>query len=203
MPELDELLTLAAPAELEIEKIKGSRFIGYASPAPNEESLRTHLEAVQALHPSARHLCYGWRGSHADHHRSSDAGEPRGSSGPPILRVIEGMQLFETAVVVVRYFGGTKLGVGGLIRAYGACARAVLETAQVVTRRRSTTLQLRFSPSLIGSVNVCLLSAGIRPSAPHFGEQVEMEIEVPAADADALHDALLNACSGQIEFERQ
>jgi uncharacterized YigZ family protein len=197
----DGMLSLAAPMKLEIDKIKGSRFIGYAWPVGSMEDMQLRLEEVQREHPTARHLCYGWRGSDADQHRHSDAGEPRGSSGPPILRAIEGAELFEVGVVVVRYFGGTKLGVGGLIRAYGACARAVLDAAPKEERRRTTRLLLRFAPSAIGAVNGCLLSRGIKPGAPRFSDSVELEVVVPEAEVTPLKAALMDACAGKIEYE--
>lgn len=194
------MLSLAEPCTLEIDKIKGSRFIGYAQRAANMDAMQTLLAEVRAEHPNARHWCFGWRGRDVDQHRSSDDGEPRGSGGPPILRAIEGFALFETGVVVVRYFGGTKLGVGGLIRAYGGCARSVLDAATFVTHHPSCSLDLRFAHGLIGTVNACLQSHGIRPGPPRFGVQVELRVELRESQLDRLCSALRDACSGQIEI---
>ena len=206
LPELDpagagdQLRSLARPAELEIDKIKGSRFIGYAYPALTMTAWQECVAQVQGVHPSARHLCFAWRGEHEDLHRHSDAGEPRGSAGPPILRALESFELYACGVVVVRYFGGTKLGVGGLIRAYGACARAVLDTAEIELRTRMATLLLHFAPDKIGAVNGCLLSHGLQPPAPHFDHEVHLSVEAPAAQVSALMAALKDACAGQIAF---
>ena len=117
----------------EIEKVKGSRFIGLAAPASSPAVVTDFLRATMAEYPDARHWCHGARlyapGRDVDA-RSSDDGEPSGTAGRPIVAAIQGADLVDTAVVVVRYFGGTKLGTGGLIRAYGAAAQAVLREAE-------------------------------------------------------------------------
>lgn len=198
----DGMLSLAGPCELEIDKIKGSRFLGYAWPVASVEALLEKIEIVQAVHSSARHLCWGWRGSDEHQDRAFDAGEPRASAGPPILRAIEGFGLFEVGVLVLRYFGGTKLGVGGLIRAYGGCARQVLDAAVFETRTRTALLILHFAPELIGSVNGCLQSNGIRPGAPSFAERVELKVEVAQSSAAQIRLKLMNACAGRIRIEK-
>ena len=198
----DAILSLAGPCELEIDKIKGSRFLGYAWPVSSLEALLEEIECVRKAHHYARHLCWAWRGADENQHRAFDAGEPRSSAGPPILRAIEGFELFEVGVLVLRYFGGTKLGIGGLIRAYGGCARQVLETARVEWRTRTVLLVLRVAPALIGSVHGCLLSMGIRPGRPNFAERVELKIEVAQREVAQIERKLMDACSGRIEIER-
>lgn len=109
-------------------KERKSKFLGYAYPVSSEEEINQKLEALREEHPQANHHCYAWRlGTEDKHFRANDDGEPRNSAGSPILRKIQGSQLTQTLVVVVRYFGGTKLGVGGLIQAYGECAAQTLD----------------------------------------------------------------------------
>jgi uncharacterized YigZ family protein len=200
LPSETGMLTLAGPHELEIDKIKGSRFLGFAWRVDSVAALTQQIATVAEKHSTARHLCWGWRGSDEDQHRSSDAGEPRGSAGPPILRAIEGFELLEVGVLVLRYFGGTKLGVGGLIRAYGGCARELLEAAEFERQPRLTALVLRFTPAQIGAVNGCLQANGIRPGAPSYSELVELRLAVPTAKLARLREQLMDACAGQIEF---
>jgi len=111
---------------LEVDKIKGSRFIVTTSPIATEQQFKDILFRIQKAHPNANHHCWAWRlGSERE--RSSDDGEPSGSAGEPILQRLRRADLVDSAVIVTRYFGGTKLGVGGLIRAYGGAAGEVID----------------------------------------------------------------------------
>ena len=195
----DAITTLRARAEVEIPKIKGSRFIGYAAPAADEGEARALVEEVQALHPQARHLCWAYRGVDGIE-RSSDAGEPRGSAGPPILRKIEGAELHHVAVVVVRYFGGTKLGVGGLIRAYGAAAGAALDAAPRETAKVMARVELRFPMARFGAVSGCLRAHGVNPKDPDFGPE-DVSLSVIVERAGPLGGARVDAPGGAVVFD--
>jgi uncharacterized YigZ family protein len=113
------------------QKIKNSKFIARTFPVASRESVLTIIQAIKREHHKATHVCWAYRLMEQGEARgySSDAGEPAGSAGPPILAVLEGRQLVNTLCVVIRYFGGTKLGVGGLIRAYSGVAAEVLTQA--------------------------------------------------------------------------
>lgn len=146
MPEPDSYLTLAGPAEVELPKIKGSRFIGVARPAGSIEEAKEAVEAVRKQFYDARHHCFAYRLAPAgDVFRAADDGEPAGSAGQPILAQLAEVDLVDAVAVVVRYFGGTKLGVGGLVRAYGAAAKAVLESAVVEEVVLRTSLAIQFA----------------------------------------------------------
>jgi putative IMPACT (imprinted ancient) family translation regulator len=109
---------------------RGSRFLAWVFRAPDEDALRARLEQLRALHPKARHHCWAWFGD-ASRYRFHDDGEPGGTAGRPMLQVLEGSGMVEVGAVCVRYFGGVKLGTGGLARAYsGATARAAEATAR-------------------------------------------------------------------------
>ncbi len=110
------------------EVVKDSAFIAYASRAESQEQAFEFLRALMARHPDASHLCWAYR--IGELYRFSDAGEPGGTAGQPILRAIEGQNLDHVVVGVIRYFGGTKLGAGGLMRAYGGVAAEALRTAE-------------------------------------------------------------------------
>lgn len=126
---------------------KASRFIGIAFPVKDEDALDEELQRIAGEQHAARHICHAFvLGEDGSRHRSSDAGEPSGTAGPPILRAIQGMGLTFTAVAVVRYFGGTLLGKGGLVRAYGDAARLALANASI--GERIVMEHVRFSCSL-------------------------------------------------------
>lgn len=112
--------------------IKGSKFIGALFPVNSEEAALNVLHTIRKKYHDATHNCYAWR-VHPDLEKSSDDGEPSGSAGKPILQVLTGADLTNVLVVVTRYFGGTKLGVGGLVRAYGDCAKDALAGVPVKT----------------------------------------------------------------------
>ncbi len=114
---------------------KASRFIAIAFPIRDQDEFRERVDAIAKEHHSSRHVCYAWViGDAGEQNRSNDAGEPAGTAGKPILNRILSLQLTYTAVVVVRYFGGTLLGKAGLIKAYGEAAQLALEQAQIVAR---------------------------------------------------------------------
>lgn len=121
-----------------------SKFIGYAFPIADEDAFKTEVERIAKEHPSARHHCYAWVLNNAgDRFRANDDGEPNGTAGKPILRQLQTLDLTYSAVVVVRYFGGTLLGKPGLIHAYGEAARLALLVANIVERvvmERSTII---------------------------------------------------------------
>lgn len=123
----DSFLTLAGPGEAEI-RILASRFLAHAAPVADEEGARALLSERERRYFDATHNCAAWR-LRGDRWRTIDAGEPSGSAGAPILAAIDGAGLVDVEVVVTRYFGGTKLGVGGLVRAYGQAASEALALA--------------------------------------------------------------------------
>lgn len=125
--------TLEKPGRSELRE-KSSKFLGYAFPITDEQDWPLHLESVKALHPRATHHCYAYRyGPEGQQYRVNDDGEPSGSAGRPILGQIDSLGLQQVIAIVVRYYGGTKLGVPGLIQAYRESARAALLDGGAVT----------------------------------------------------------------------
>ncbi|MDC7995597.1 IMPACT family protein [Altibacter sp. HG106] len=141
----DQYRTLAAPSEGAIFKDRGSKFYGFAFPVTSEEIIKERIEEVKKTHYNARHWCYAWQlGKAYEHYRANDDGEPNNSAGMPIYGQLQAFDLTNTLVVVVRYFGGTKLGVGGLIQAYKTGAQYALEAAKIVTRTIDEEFLLSF-----------------------------------------------------------
>lgn len=116
-------------------KDRGSRFLAYAYPFPDAGKLKHHLQTLKKEHPKAGHFCFAYRvGNNSDNFRSSDNGEPAGTAGKPILGRIDSKELTDVLIIVVRYFGGTLLGVPGLINAYKSAASMVLQVTPAVRR---------------------------------------------------------------------
>lgn len=137
--------TLKKPTDAQIYKEKGSKFLGYAFPVENVEQVEVYLNQLQKEHPKARHWCYAWQlGVDKAIFRFNDDGEPNNSAGKPIYGQIQSFKLTNVLVVVVRYFGGTKLGVGGLVTAYKTAAKLCLDHADIVTKMLMENMLLEF-----------------------------------------------------------
>ena len=135
--------TITAPVQAEF-KDKGSRFIAFAYPVQTVEAVKHHVEALREAHHKARHWCYAYRlGTEGVQFRANDDGEPSGSAGRPILGQIDSFELTDVLVVVVRYFGGTLLGVPGLIHAYKTATAEALKIADIVEKNIEKTVYLR------------------------------------------------------------
>lgn len=141
----DTFKTIAKPSPEVLFKDRGSKFIGYAFPVTSEEEIKEHLRQLKKQHHNARHWCYAWQlGEQYEKYRANDDGEPSNSAGMPIYGQLQSFDVTRILVVVVRYFGGTKLGVGGLIQAYKTAAQFALEASMIVERTIDDDFLLRF-----------------------------------------------------------
>lgn len=168
----------------------GSRFFAFVAPAATAEAAAAYLEALRKRHPDATHCCFAWRVGRPPAERASDAGEPSGTAGAPMLAVLRGAALTDVVAVVVRWFGGTKLGKGGLVRAYGGAVRealAALPTVEVLVRDR---LALALPYERLGAVKRLLSPPAVELVGERYGEAVELELEVTAEARPALEAAL-------------
>ncbi|GGW65054.1 putative YigZ family protein [Winogradskyella epiphytica] len=137
--------TIEKPAQGELFKDKNSKFYGYAFPVTDEEQVKIHLEDLKKEHYSARHWCYAYQiGTENIQYRANDDGEPNNSAGMPIYGQIQSFEVTNILIVVVRYFGGVKLGVGGLINAYRTGAQLALEAADIVKKTINKEFLLTF-----------------------------------------------------------
>ena len=194
--------SIAAPLRHEIDKIKGSRFIASLAPVPSEEEALAFLRARREEFRDATHNCFAWRlGGDAEAMRCSDDGEPSGTAGRPILGEIDGRRLRGVIVVVSRYYGGTKLGTGGLLRAYSAAAAEALERARIVETEVTAQLILTFGYSLTGPVRGVLAAFGLEPGSSDFGAEVRLEVAVPVERLGEVRRALGDAAHGRIRIE--
>ena len=134
-------------------KEKQSKFYGYAFPIAGIESVKSSLDSLKKTHYSARHFCYAYQiGKQSIVYRVNDDGEPRNSAGIPIYGQIQSFDLTNVLIVVVRYFGGTKLGVGGLVSAYKECAKLTIESNTIITKDIIITIQIKFDYLLMNKV---------------------------------------------------
>ena len=145
--------TITKPSKETLFKDKNSKFYGYAFPVNTEEAIKSSLEFLRKKHYSARHFCYAWRlGVESVRYRANDDGEPSNSAGMPIYGQIQSFELTNILVVSVRYFGGTKLGVGGLINAYRSSAKLALESSIIEEKTIDICFQLNFEYDLMSKV---------------------------------------------------
>lgn len=134
-------------------KDKNSKFIGYAFPMENELEFKNHLEVLKKLHPTANHICYAFQmGVEKIYYRASDDGEPNNSAGTPIYGQIQSFGVTNVLVAVVRYFGGIKLGVSGLITAYKTTAQLTLESSDIIERHLQSNFELSFEYAILNKV---------------------------------------------------
>ena len=145
--------TITKPSKETLFKDKNSKFYGYAFPVNTEEAIKSSLEFLRKKHYSARHFCYAWQlGVESLRYRANDDGEPSNSAGMPIYGQIQSFELTNILVVSVRYFGGTKLGVGGLINAYRSSAKLALESSIIEEKTIDIYFQLNFEYNLMSKV---------------------------------------------------
>ena len=199
--------TLDQPLRHEIAKIKGSRFIASAEPVQSIDDAESFLVKQRKEFYDATHNCFAWRVGDArlpdrqERFRASDDGEPSGTAGKPILQEIDGRELTDLVVVVTRYYGGTKLGTGGLIRAYSQAAAEVLDLATIREIPIVDPLVLIYDYARTGDVQSVLSSFGIKPGRAEYGESVQLRVAVPIEDTERLQKALVDATAGRIAWE--
>ncbi len=178
MEPFDAYKSIAGPSE-GLFKDNGSRFIALAYPVETEEEVREIVSGLRKEYHDARHHCYAYRlGYRRDVFRASDDGEPSGSAGRPILGQIDSLGLSDVLVVVVRYFGGIKLGIPGLIRAYKSSSADALSQAAVVEKIAARRFRLHFDYLCMNAVMKVLKDMDLPQSGQQFGEECSLEVRV-------------------------
>jgi len=150
---IDAYKTIEKPSEETLFKDRNSKFFGYAFPVLNEEDVKEAIDGLKKKHHSARHFCYAWQfGTETFRFRANDDGEPSNSAGMPIYGQIQAFGVTNILIVSVRYFGGTKLGVGGLINAYRSSAQFALEASDIVEKTINIDYKLSFGYDMMNKV---------------------------------------------------
>ena len=202
MKKLDLYKTISAPTE-GYYKEKGSKFTGFAIPIFSEEEFKKHLARIKKEHPDSGHYCYGFRlGADNKLYRYSDDGEPSSTAGKPIFGQIQSYNLTNIMIVVTRYFGGTKLGVGGLITAYRAAAKEALDNAKIVNRTVDNIYQIKFGYKIMSEVMNFIKKNELEVISQVLEESGTIQFRIRQSEAENLIEQLENIDGLKIEFLR-
>lgn len=198
---IEEYKTVFRQGEGELVE-KKSRFLAVAVHIDTEEEALDFIEQVRKKHYNATHNCYAYvLGERCELQRFSDDGEPGGTAGKPILDVLTGEEIHDTAIVVTRYFGGTLLGTGGLVRAYSGAAREGLLASTIITRKHAVNLEIRTEYTGLGKIQYILGQNGIHVVDTRYTESVEIECLVPFGEKGAIEKKLTEGTNGQADLQ--
>jgi len=190
MESADTYKSIASRAE-GLFKDNGSRFIALAYPVEEEEQVKDIVSSLRKEYHDARHHCYAYRiGLKGDVWRASDDGEPSGSAGRPILGQIDSLGLSDVLVVVVRYFGGIKLGIPGLIRAYKTSTADALANAQIITKVAGETFRISFDYMSMNAVMKVLKDMELPQRSQDFGQKCTLETRVRLSEVESFRQRL-------------
>ena len=197
---LEQYRTVYEGGEGEITE-KKSRFIATVHPVESEEEALAFLEEMKKKYWDARHNCYGYViGKNNETQRFSDDGEPSGTAGKPILEVIKGNDIHNVLIVVTRYFGGTLLGTGGLIRAYTKSSQDGIENASIVCKIQGIRTKIETDYNGIGKIQYIAASMGIKNMDTIYTEKVIIDITVKKEDYDGFEKKVVEATNGKAVF---
>jgi uncharacterized YigZ family protein len=198
----DEFTTINVQLRRE-KKVRGSRFIATAMPVSARDQAESSIHHIRREFHDATHHCYAYRiGIDGSGFRFNDDGEPSGTAGKPILAAIDKFGLTDVLVVVTRYFGGTRLGVGGLTRAYHGAAESVLSDADRVVRFVTDTIEVTFPHGYIGNVMHIVSREGAKITDTRYDEDVHLTLEIRRSGSDRLSEALVSHTSGNIDMKK-
>lgn len=196
-----EYLVLTEGGSGEIEE-KKSRFIATLRPAETEEEAEAFIEEMRKKYWDARHNCFAYvLGERARTVRFGDDGEPGGTAGKPMLEVLLGAGVCDVVVVVTRYFGGTLLGTGGLVRAYTQAVQEGLKNCRLGRRIAGVRLMLTTDYGAIGKILYLLGQKNFSPEGSDYGADVSLRLLVPQETAEQLRAELMDAAAGRIRIE--
>ena len=200
---LKEYKTILEPGTDEIVE-KKSRFIGYVKHTETEDEAVAFVNEIRRKHFDARHNCYAYSvDGQQQTIRFSDDGEPGGTAGKPILEVITGRGLCDVCIGVTRYFGGTLLGTGGLVRAYTDAAKACIEATDMVTKCLVVPMKLTTNYTDLGKIQYLLNSREIPIIDSVYGEDVVLQIEVLTDEVEQIKKQLTEATAARIQIEQE
>ena len=188
----------------ESEKIiEKSRFLTYSAHVESEEEARAFVAEIRAKHSLATHVCFAFISDKIGNlQRFSDDGEPQGTAGVPILEVLKAKKLFETAVAVVRYFGGIKLGAGGLVRAYSSSAAENLDGADIRVVETCVEVFVTVDYTGIDGVQKFISSRPCSLLSTDYGEKVRFLVTVKKKDAESFFDEIIDYMQGRVQVEK-
>lgn len=191
---MDTYKTIASSVQEVIFKEKSSKFLGYAFPVTSEEEIKAHLEEVKKAHFSARHWCYAWQLGYGTNqrYRANDDGEPNNTAGIPIYGQIQSFELTNILVIVVRYFGGIKLGVGGLVQAYKTTTQLTLQEAEIEEKLITEELRIRFEYPLMNKVMRVVKEQNLNITQQLLTENCELHLAIRQSDYQRMQELFEN-----------
>ncbi|MCI9126766.1 MAG: YigZ family protein [Eubacterium sp.] len=193
---MQEFFIVEKPGQGEIVE-KKSRFIAHVLPIQSEEEALAHIERIKKQYWDARHNCFAFIiGRNNEIQRFSDDGEPQGTAGKPILEVLTNGNIHNTLIIVTRYFGGTLLGTGGLVRAYGQSAKAGLENALVMRVCEGVRFELICDYNSIGKIKYIMGQMSIS-AEEEYGADVILHINMKRSDFEKFQSQVVDATSGK------
>jgi uncharacterized YigZ family protein len=196
----DEFYTVARHGHAET-RILASRFFADAVPVNSKADAESYLAVIRKKFHDATHHCFAYRlGSTGSDSRASDDGEPGGTAGKPILAAIDREELTNVLVVVTRYFGGTKLGTGGLVRAYGEAASMALTQAGKKSEMITAPLEFSVGHHKVSKVMHVVSRSGARIAETRYDEEVHFRLEVRRSQVEKLRDELVQVTGGGVRF---
>lgn len=177
---IDSYTTVARPSEEIVFKDKNSKFFGQVFPIASEDEVKSIISGLRKKHSAANHVCYAWQlGVDQINYRANDDGEPNNSAGMPIYGQIKASGLTNVLIIVAREFGGTKLGVGGLINAYRTAAKMALDSSKIVSKRLKVSFELRFPYSEMDGVMRTVKKNQLKIESQHMEMDCQMTISIP------------------------
>jgi uncharacterized YigZ family protein len=196
----DTYKTIEKPSEERLFKDRNSKFFGYAFPVLNEDDIKNALEELKKKHHAARHFCYAWQlGVEIISYRANDDGEPNNSAGMPIYGQIQSFDVTNILIVSVRYFGGTKLGVGGLINAYKNSAQLALEASKIINKTIDVHFQISFGYDLMNKVMRIVKEKKIAIISQALELDCQYVISVRKKEATAIFEIFTNLYKVEIK----
>ena len=196
----ESYITVKGPSYFEYEDRK-SVFIGMAMPVSCEADAIAFIESVKKRYPDARHHVYAYVLRENSTMRFTDDREPQGTAGMPVLDIIRKNGCTDVCIVVTRYFGGTLLGTGGLVRAYTSAALGALEAAEIIRYDIYTELEIAVSYSDYGKITSILSEIGFRTESTEYDVGVRVGGSIVKSELDRLKNALVEATAGRVEIE--
>jgi uncharacterized YigZ family protein len=196
--------TIIKPSEETLFKDRNSKFFGFAFPVLDEDAIKNCLNQVKKKHHSAGHFCYAWQlGTEEIRYRVNDDGEPNNSAGMPIFGQIQSFKLTNILIISVRYFGGTKLGVGGLINAYRTSAQITLDASRIIKKTINIPFQLNFNYEVMSKVMRIIKEKNIEIVDQKLELDCQIKIQVRKKDAEVvfnIFDVLYKVAIKQLEI---
>lgn len=200
MGEICDFITVENQASYEFIE-KKSKFIGYVKPTASEESAINFINEIKMIHRQATHNVYAFTLRERNFSKFSDDGEPQGTAGLPVLEVLRKQKVVDATIVVTRYFGGTLLGTGGLVRAYSKAAKLALEAGKIISMGLFLNVTLECDYASLGKISSCICDLGGSIDSSDFTNKVSLRFHIAEEQLQILRESIAGITSGSCELK--